>query len=201
MITQRRTQLILICALIVITIILGQYGRDLSKALDARWLTKYPSAWQIPFKDYISASMKWLVEDAAIGHQEKTLNMANGSFVRELCDSRTFCREDDVQAMHNSGLALGGTLENAVVVRGAEVLSPGGLRHSDEAVRHKMLDALGDLALAGVPLMARYSGVRAGHALTNKLLRALLEQESTWEEATFENGRKAPISYATPSYA
>ena len=67
MITQRRTQLILICALIVITIILGQYGRDLSKALDARWLTKYPSAWQIPFKDYISASMKWLVEDAAIG--------------------------------------------------------------------------------------------------------------------------------------
>ena len=123
-------------------------------------------------------------DDAAIGHQEKSLNMANGSFVRELCDSRTFCREDDVQAMHRSGLALGGTLDNAVVVRGAEILSPGGLRHDDEAVRHKMLDALGDLALAGAPLLARYSGIRAGHALTNKLLRALFADPDAFRLVT-----------------
>lgn len=132
-------------------------------------------------------------EDAAIGHQEKSLNMANGSFVRELCDSRTFCREDDVQAMHRSGLALGGTLENAVVVRGAEVLSPGGLRHSDEAVRHKMLDALGDLALAGAPLLARYSGVRAGHALTNKLLRALFADPEAFRLVTCDRPQAAKL--------
>ncbi len=111
--------------------------------------------------------------DAAIGHQEKHLDMANGTFVRELMDSRTFCRQADVDAMRMNGLALGGTYLNAVVVDGDRVLSPGGLRHADEAVRHKMLDALGDLALAGAPLLASYTGNRAGHAMTNRLLRAL----------------------------
>jgi len=112
--------------------------------------------------------------DAAIGHQEKSLVMNNGSFARELCDSRTFCRQADVDAMHANGLALGGHAgENAVVFDGDQVLSPGGLRHADEPVRHKMLDALGDLALAGAPLIGHYTGVRAGHSLTNTLLRAL----------------------------
>ena len=112
-------------------------------------------------------------DDAAIGQQHKTMSLANGAFVRELCDSRTFCRQIDVDAMRAKGLALGGNLHNAVVFEGDAVLSPGGLRHADEPVRHKMLDALGDLALAGGPMLARYTGVRAGHALTNQLLRAL----------------------------
>ena len=111
--------------------------------------------------------------DSAIGDQSKSLDLANGAFARELCDSRTFCRKADVDAMRRNGLGLGGTLENAVVVDGAEVLSPGGLRHEDEAVRHKMLDALGDLALAGAPLLGHYTGDKAGHALTNSLLRTL----------------------------
>ena len=112
--------------------------------------------------------------DAAIGLQKKSLVMNNGSFARELCDSRTFCRQADVDAMQANGLALGGTPgENAVVFDGDTVLSPGGLRHADEPVRHKMLDALGDLALAGAPLLGHYTGVRAGHSLTNTLLRAL----------------------------
>lgn len=111
--------------------------------------------------------------DQAIGAQSKRLNMANGAFVYELCDSRTFCRQADVEYMRANGLALGGTYENAVVFEGAEVLSPGGLRHADEPVRHKMLDALGDLALAGAPLLGTYTGNRAGHALTNALLRAV----------------------------
>lgn len=111
--------------------------------------------------------------DAAIGQQRKEMSLANGAFVRELCDSRTFCRQIDVDAMRANGLALGGNLTNAVVFEGDRVLSPGGLRHADEPVRHKMLDALGDLALAGGPMLARYTGVRAGHALTNQLLRAL----------------------------
>jgi UDP-3-O-[3-hydroxymyristoyl] N-acetylglucosamine deacetylase len=120
-------------------------------------------------------------EDAAIGSQNKSLNMANGTFVRELCNSRTFCRSADVDAMHAQGLAKGGSLENAVVVDGDRILSPGGLRHADEAVRHKMLDALGDLALAGAPILGRYTGMRAGHSMTNALLRALFADSSAYE--------------------
>lgn len=119
-------------------------------------------------------------EDVAIGQQHKMLNLANGSFVRELCDSRTFCRAADVDMMRANGLALGGTLENAVVVDGDQVLTPGGLRHPDEAVRHKMLDALGDLYTAGAPILGRYTGIRAGHAMTNRLLRALFAQPDAW---------------------
>ncbi len=119
--------------------------------------------------------------DAAIGRQDLTLNMANGTFVRELASSRTFCRQADVDLMRASGLALGGTLENAVVFDGDRVVSPGGLRKPDEPVRHKMLDALGDLALAGAPILGRYTGHRAGHALTNKLLRALFTRPDAYE--------------------
>ena len=115
-------------------------------------------------------------DDAAIGQQSLDLDMGNGCFVRELADSRTFCRAADVDAMRAEGLIKGGTYENAVVVDGDRVLTPGGLRHEDEAVRHKMLDAMGDLALAGAPLLARYEGVRAGHAMTNRLLRALFAE-------------------------
>lgn len=132
-------------------------------------------------------------EDQAIGHQHKTMNLANGSFVRELCDSRTFCREADVRSMRDRGLALGGTYENAVVVSGAKVLTPGGLRHADEAVRHKMLDALGDLYTAGAPILGRYSGHKAGHALTNKLLRALFSDESAWRLVTCDEKMAARL--------
>lgn len=118
--------------------------------------------------------------EAAIGRQEKSLNMANGAFVRELCDSRTFCRQADVDAMRANGLALGGTFENAVVFEGDRILSPGGLRHADEPVRHKMLDALGDLSLAGGPIIGRYTGIRAGHALTNRLLRTLFARRDAF---------------------
>lgn len=114
-------------------------------------------------------------EDSAIGSQSKTLDMRNGSFARELSDCRTFCRRTDVEAMRENGLALGGTLENAVVVQGVEVLTPGGFRRVDEAVRHKMLDALGDLYLAGGPILGHFTGNKSGHSLTNTLLRNLFE--------------------------
>lgn len=119
--------------------------------------------------------------DRAIGRQSHRLNMANGAFVRELSDSRTFCRQSDVDAMRAKGLALGGTLHNAVVFDGDKILSPGGLRYRDEPVRHKMLDALGDLSLAGAPLLARYTGIKAGHALTNRLLRTLFATPGAFE--------------------
>jgi len=140
-------------------------------------------------------------DDAAIGAQAMVLDMANGAFLRELCDSRTFCRQTDVDQMRAQGLGLGGSLDNAVVVDGDRVLNPGGLRHPDEAVRHKMLDALGDLATAGAPLLARYQGVRAGHALTNRLLCALFADPGNWAMVPVDAGlaRRLPGSDLGPA--
>ncbi|MGR3494328.1 UDP-3-O-acyl-N-acetylglucosamine deacetylase [Citreimonas sp.] len=119
--------------------------------------------------------------DVAIGRQTRRLDLANGAFVRELCDSRTFCRRAEVEAMQANGLALGGIAgENAVVFDGAQVESGAGLRHADEPVRHKMLDALGDLSLAGAPILGHYDGHKAGHAMTNALLRRLFDTPRAW---------------------
>jgi UDP-3-O-[3-hydroxymyristoyl] N-acetylglucosamine deacetylase len=128
--------------------------------------------------------------DAAIGRQEMHLNLANGAFVRELSDSRTFCRQSDVETMRKGGLALGGSYDNAVVVEGADILTPGGFRYADEAVRHKMLDAMGDLALAGLPLVGRYTGTRAGHAMTNRLLRALFARPEAFRIVEAKGDRR-----------
>lgn len=117
----------------------------------------------------------------AIGRQTLTLDMANGAFVHELCDSRTFCMKAEVDAMRSRGLALGGSLENAVVIDGDDVMNPEGLRHRDEAVRHKMLDAVGDLALAGAPILGRYTGDKAGHATTRALLEGLLTDPDAYD--------------------
>ncbi len=132
--------------------------------------------------------------EGAIGHQRKSLDMANGSFVRELCDSRTFCRKSDIAAMRANGLALGGQPgENAIVFDGDRVSSPGGLRHRDEPVRHKMLDAMGDLALAGAPILGRYTGHKAGHAMTNALLRALFARPDAFRMISCDAGISARL--------
>jgi len=120
-------------------------------------------------------------DEAAIGRQSKTLKMANGAFVRELSNCRTFCRRSDVDMMQSAGLALGGGLENAIVVDGGQVLNPEGFRRADECVRHKMLDALGDLYLSGGPVIGRYQGDKAGHRATNLLLRELFSRPDAWE--------------------
>ena len=120
-------------------------------------------------------------EDEAIGHQEKKLNMANGSFVRELSNCRTFVRRSDVDHLQSMGLALGGSLDNAIVVDKDVVLNPEGYRRSDECVGHKMLDALGDLYLAGAPILGEYKGKRAGHRATNLLLHTLFTKTNAWE--------------------
>jgi len=109
----------------------------------------------------------------AIGRQAKSLAVVNGAFIDHLMDSRTFVRSGDVETLRKNGLALGGSHANAVVINGAVVENPEGFRHPDEAVRHKMLDAVGDLALAGAPIMGKYTGIRAGHGVTNRLLRKL----------------------------
>lgn len=139
--------------------------------------------------DLLSIAFEIDFPDAAIGKQTLELALCNGTFVRELSDCRTFCRQSDVDFMRANGLALGGSYENAVVVQGDLVLSPGGLRHSDEPVRHKMLDAMGDLAVAGAPILGRYVGHRAGHTLTGRLLRALMADPEAWEWVTVDGAR------------
>ena len=143
------------------------------RVLDTVEVTDGEAVARLEPADMLEIDFRIEFDEPVIGAQEKRLVMANGVFVRELSDSRTFCRASDVEAMRANGLALGGTFENAVVFDADRVLSPGGLRHADEPVRHKMLDALGDLSLAGAPVLGRYTGIRAGHALTNRLLRAL----------------------------
>ncbi len=123
---------------------------------------------------------------AAIGRQSLTLDQLNATrFRAELAESRTFCMAGEIDALRAAGLAQGGSLENAVVVDGAAVLNPGGLRRPDEFVRHKMLDAVGDLALAGAPLLAHVTAHRPGHGLNNMLLRALFASQANWRFAAY----------------
>ena len=154
------------------------------------------SAWaRLTPSDQLSIAFEIDFQERGIGKQSRTLALANGAFVRELSTSRTFCRQADVDAMRANGLALGGIPGvNAVVFDGPRVQSGTGLRHSDEPVRHKMLDAMGDLALAGAPILGAYMGVRAGHAVTNRLLRALFETPGAvaWVESDTNISARLP---------
>ncbi len=116
----------------------------------------------------------------AIGRQALSLSLDPAAFRGQLARARTFVMADEIAGLQAVGLARGGSLDNAVVVEGARVLNPGGLRVRDEFVRHKMLDAVGDLALAGARLQGRFVAHRPGHTLNNKLLRALFADESAW---------------------
>ena len=117
---------------------------------------------------------------AAVGRQALTLQVTEASFRRDLAAARTFAMAEDIAGLQAAGLAQGGSLDNALVVDGDRVLNPGGLRMRDEFVRHKMLDAVGDLALAGAPIKARFVAHRPGHALNNRLLHALFADRSAW---------------------
>ncbi len=117
---------------------------------------------------------------AAIGRQALSLRLTEDSFRRDLAGARTFAMAEDVAGLQAAGLARGGSLQNAVVVDGGRVLNPGGLRMPEEFVRHKSLDAVGDLALAGAPMKARFVAHRPGHTLNNRLLHALFADRSAW---------------------
>lgn len=133
--------------------------------------------------------------DKAIGVQDKALVIANGAFVRELSQCRTFCRQAEVDMMQENGLALGGVPgENAVVFDDDKVNGgPLGLRFADEPVRHKMLDALGDLYLVGAPILGRYVGEKSGHAMTNALLRELFRTKGAWAYVTVDAATEARL--------
>ncbi|QIK38373.1 UDP-3-O-acyl-N-acetylglucosamine deacetylase [Caldichromatium japonicum] len=133
---------------------------------------------------------------ARVNQAEIEVSLA--SFVRELSRARTFGFLRDIESLRRQHLALGGSLDNAVVVDEYRVLNPEGLRYEDEFVRHKILDAIGDLYLLGHTLIGAFTGYKSGHALNNLLLRKLLAEESAWEEVVFEDPTVAPIGYAQP---
>ena len=121
---------------------------------------------------------------AAIGNQVVDFVVDETTFRTEIMAARTFGFAHEVEALRQAGLARGGSLENAVVIDGDDILNPGGLRMEREFVRHKALDAIGDLYVLGAPILGRYEGYKAGHALNNKLVRALLAAPHAWREVT-----------------
>ena len=133
-----------------------------------------------PSRDGLHLAMSIVFSAPAIGRQELSVQLTPESFRRELSRARTFALAEDIDRLRAAGMAQGGSLDNAVVVDAARVLNPGGLRMEDEFVRHKLLDAVGDLALAGAPLRGSFAAHRSGHGLNNRLLRALLADASAW---------------------
>ncbi|MFA6985725.1 MAG: UDP-3-O-acyl-N-acetylglucosamine deacetylase [Arenimonas sp.] len=132
------------------------------------------------------------------------IDFSSTSFVKEVSRARTFGFMKDIEYLRERNLALGGSMDNAIVLDDYRVLNEDGLRYEDEFVKHKILDAIGDLYLLGHSLIGAFYGYKSGHALNNKLLRALLAEQSAWEYVTFEDeeaASAAPISYAHPAQA
>jgi UDP-3-O-[3-hydroxymyristoyl] N-acetylglucosamine deacetylase len=130
--------------------------------------------------------------------QSATLDFSETSYVKEVSRARTFGFMSQYEKLREMHLALGGSLENAVVVDDHRVLNDDGLRYEDEFVKHKILDAIGDLYLLGSSLVGQYDGFKSGHALNNVLLRALMADTESWEYVTYEDATKAPASYRPP---
>jgi UDP-3-O-[3-hydroxymyristoyl] N-acetylglucosamine deacetylase len=128
--------------------------------------------------------------------QRVEFDMGSGRYAREIARARTFGFTRDVEMMRSHGLALGGGLDNAIVMDDVKVLNADGLRYQDEFVKHKILDAIGDLYIVGKPLLAAYSAFRSGHAMNNQLLRALLAQPEAYEVVSFDHEREAPSGFA-----
>jgi UDP-3-O-[3-hydroxymyristoyl] N-acetylglucosamine deacetylase len=129
-------------------------------------------------------------------HQSVTVDFSTTSYTKEVSRARTFGFMQDVETMRSQGLALGGSLDNAIVMDEYRVLNTDGLRYVDEFVKHKVLDAIGDLYLLGHPLIGAFAGHKSGHALNNRLLRRLVEDKTAWEFASFERVEDAPAFLA-----
>ena len=128
--------------------------------------------------------------------QQVTFDMGSGLYKRDIARARTFGFTKDVELMRSRGLGLGGSMDNAIVVDDYRVLNAGGLRYDDEFVKHKILDAIGDLHVTGHPLLGAYTAFKSGHALNNKLMRAVLADRDAFEIVTFEDERDAPAGLA-----
>ena len=148
-----------------------------------------------PYAHGLDLSLSIDFAAAAIGRQAYSVSLTGDNFRRYLAQARTFTQRHEIEAMQASGLARGGSLANAVVVDNDRVLNPEGLRMKDEFVRHKLLDAVGDLALAGSPILGRFTGHRSGHAMNNRLLRAVFADAAAWRFVSAEP--VSHMSYAT----
>jgi len=151
----------------------------------------YKLSFQIEFAHRVVSSTGQKVE----------FDLGTGNYARDIARARTFGFTRDVEMMRSKGLSLGGGMDNAIVVDDYRVLNSEGLRYDDEFVKHKMLDAMGDLFLVGKPMLASYSAFRSGHALNNKLLRELLAQPGAFDIVTFEDEKLAPTGFAQPARA
>jgi UDP-3-O-[3-hydroxymyristoyl] N-acetylglucosamine deacetylase len=132
--------------------------------------------------------------------QRASMDFSTTSFLKEISRARTFGFMRDLETLRAHNLALGGTLDNAIVLDDTGVVNEDGLRYEDEFVKHKILDAIGDLYLLGHSLIGEFSGHKSGHGLNNRLLRALLADQAAWEEVVFDSAEQAPISYV-PAHA
>jgi UDP-3-O-[3-hydroxymyristoyl] N-acetylglucosamine deacetylase len=128
--------------------------------------------------------------------QQVSFDMGSGQYKHDIARARTFGFTKDVEMMRARGLSLGGSMDNAIVIDDSRVLNADGLRYDDEFVKHKILDAIGDLFVVGHPLLASYTAYKSGHAMNNQLLRALLADDTAWEMVTFEDETKAPTGFA-----
>jgi UDP-3-O-[3-hydroxymyristoyl] N-acetylglucosamine deacetylase len=133
--------------------------------------------------------------------QRASMDFSTTTFLKEISRARTFGFLRDIEALRSRNLTLGGSMDNAIVLNDYRVLNEDGLRYEDEFVKHKILDAIGDLYLMGHSLIGEFTGYKSGHALNNALVRAVLADEAAWETVTFENADKAPVSYASPVLA
>jgi UDP-3-O-[3-hydroxymyristoyl] N-acetylglucosamine deacetylase len=133
--------------------------------------------------------------------QHAMIDFSSSSFLKEVSRARTFCFLRDVEALRERNLTLGGSMDNAIVLDDYRILNEDGLRYTNEFVIHKILDAIGDAYLLGHGLIGELRAFKSGHDLNNKLLRAMLDDQSAWEIVTFESPGNAPICYATPAYA
>ena len=132
------------------------------------------------------------------GKQQAEIDFSTTSFVKEVSRARTFGFMNQIETLRSKNLALGGTLDNAIVMDDYRVLNEDGLRYADEFVKHKILDSIGDLYLLGHSLIGAFSGHKSGHELNNKLLCALLAEEDAWEQVSFADPQEAPISFIKP---
>jgi UDP-3-O-[3-hydroxymyristoyl] N-acetylglucosamine deacetylase len=133
--------------------------------------------------------------------QKAAVDFSTTSFVKEVSRARTFGFMRDYEMLRERNLARGGSLDNAIVVDDYRIINEDGLRYEDEFVKHKVLDAIGDLYLLGHSLIGEFTGFKSGHELNNKLLRTLLADQEAWEQVTFEDDEAAPISYMAPVHA
>ena len=133
--------------------------------------------------------------------QDASIDFSSTSFLKEVSRARTFCFLRDVETLRAQNLTLGGSMDNAIVLDDYRILNEDGLRYANEFVIHKILDAIGDLYLLGHSLIGEFTANKSGHGLNNKLLRALLKDSTAWEEVTYTDQKRSPISYATPVYA